>query len=263
VTRLLAAAALVLLALGHGWSLALGIAALVLHDVFAGGVRARMGVKRRRSLAGVGATLMATRLTWRAIGARQFVEAFLAPAIPLAFAYLIPANNPLSAASAERVVRAAAGIALALHAAALANVVVSARPAWAWARSLPWSASQRVWSDVVAFAIPVLISPMVALLIRPRAGIVLLALVPFVAASAALALRRAARRQTGAAGAVPILARGGAIVVGVWPPRVIAALAATPLMVRAAAARERATRATRWEELHHHAGGDPSWTTTR
>lgn len=262
-TRLLAAAALLLFTLGRGWSLALGIAALVLYDVFAGGVRARVRVKRRRSIGGVGATFIATRLTWRAIGARPFVEALLVPAIPLAFAYLIPANNSLSAPSAGRVVRVAAGIALALHAAALANVVVSVRPVWAWARSLPWSAAQRVWSDVVAFSIPVLVSPVVALLLRPRAGIVVLALVPFVAATAALALRRAARRQTGAAGEVVIVAMGGAIVIGVWPLLVIAAVAATPLIVRVAAARERAIRATRWEELHHHAAGDPSWTTTR
>lgn len=105
----------------------------------------------------------------------------------------------LAAVSAERVVRLAAGVALALHAAALANVVVQVRPAWAWARSLPWSAAQRVWSDIAALSIPLLISPAVALLLRPRAGLVVLALVPFVAAAAALAPRHAARRQTGAA----------------------------------------------------------------
>ena len=57
------------------------------------------------------------------------------------------------------------------------------------------------------------------------------------------------------------LASGFAGWVAVLPWLALLALAATPLAWRAAAARDRRQKVSRWDELHHRVLGDPlSWT---
>ena len=83
---------------------------------------------------------------------------------------------------------------------------------------------------------------------------------PFLAARAAGALRRAPERRTGAAG--EILLEGGmtAALLALLPWLALPLLALALPALRAAAERERRQKVSRWLELHHLAVGDPqSW----
>jgi hypothetical protein len=87
-----------------------------------------------------------------------------------------------------------------------------------------------------------------------------LAALPWVAARAAGAMRRAPERLTGASG--EILGEGLllAAAVALLPWVALLPLAAFPLALRFAAERDRRQKVSRWMEIHHLAAGDPqSW----
>ncbi len=133
------------------------------------------------------------------------------------------------------------------------------RPAWPWSRSLPWSAARRVGADALFLGLHA--SPLVLLAawIDP-AALVLLAVLPLLAARAAGAVRRAPERRTGASGEILLEGFFLAALVALLPWTALPALAAAPFAIRAAAERERRQQVSRWLELHHLAAGDPqSW----
>jgi len=112
----------------------------------------------------------------------------------------------------------------------------------------------------VILGAPMVIVPLGLLEVNAVSALTVAALVPFGAATGAMALRSGARRQTGAAGETTIfmLTAGVAIALSAWLALLV--LAAVPIVLRAAARRER-DAATRWSELHHDASGDPIWLT--
>jgi hypothetical protein len=115
-------------------------------------------------------------------------------------------------------------------------------------------------ADGVILGVPALTLVILAARLDPRAAVPLAALVPFVAARAAGAMRRAPERRTGASGEIAL--EGGLLVgaVAVQPWLAVIPVLAVPWAVRAAAERERAQKVSRWLERHHLAAGDPlSW----
>jgi hypothetical protein len=178
------------------------------------------------------------------------------PAFALAAAWFYTRNNALSAAEVGFVARLWSVIAVALYVAAVADIVVTRRPSWPWIRSLPWSSTARSVDDVIAIGAPAFAIAIAAAVVDPAAVPVAVAVIPPLAALATVLLPGAARRLTRVSGAVliagPVL--GTAVAYAPWVAAV--ALVATPLLVRAAARRDRSAIVTGWKELHHDAAGD-------
>jgi hypothetical protein len=199
------------------------------------------------------------RIAWRALKWR-LLSAWMFGLLPLGAALLFVTNNEL----APRHVRLAALLggasAVVFLLADLGEALGVRRPAWPWARSLPWSADRRVRSDAAFLAVHAL--PLLALTakIDLLAGVAVLAVTPWLVARAAGAVRRAPERRTGASGEILIEGFLLAAALALLPWLALLALAGTPWALRVAAERERAQKVSRWLELHHLAVGDPqSW----
>jgi hypothetical protein len=245
------------LAQGGGWALGAALALCIFADLAAGALRrpGRRAAPRERWPA----LPPAPRIAWRALGP-HLAGAYAAGLLPLAAAATFVAHNEIAPVLVARIARLGGGGALAFLFAGLGEALATRRPAWPWARSLPTSAARRVRSDALFLGLHA--APLLALTaaVEPLAAVAVLALAPFLAAQAAAAMRRAPERRTGAAGEILAAALPAAAAVALLPWVAPLLLAATPWMLRAAAARDRRQKVSRWLELHHLAAGDPqSW----
>lgn len=238
-------------------------AALVASDVLAGRIVPARGTRVYEERAGASRpspTHLWIRLTSHAILGTMLVTSLILPALFVAFGYAIVLHNPdLDRATAMRTVRVTGMLALTSFAGALATSIVRMRPAWAWVRSLPWSARQRVTGDAVLIGVALCGLGLALLPLDPRSAAATLLLTAPLAAGAAAATRIGARRQTSAAGEIVLLAVLVGTPVVFWPWASALGLVLTPVLFAAAVRRERRLVVTRWEELHHDAAGDPAW----
>ncbi|HYD54980.1 MAG TPA: hypothetical protein VEA99_20255 [Gemmatimonadaceae bacterium] len=276
--RLAAAAALVASAHGSWLGLVASAALLLAWDRTAGGVRpaplarartsTRVSRARGDAHARLRAGLLASRWIARVLGARAIGEALVLAAIPVAFAALVRANNPeLGEAARLRAARLGADVAIALAAASLAGPLLARRPPWPWARTLPWSAAERLTIDAGTLVVPLVVVGAAAWLValldgtaHPTLVVCALATVACAATSAAAALRVGAHRQTGAVGEATLVALPAAMLFGVWPITAWVAPALVAALLALGARRERlATDAVRWNELRHGIDGDQGW----
>ncbi len=194
-------------------------------------------------------------IAWRALGSRM-IPATVAPLMLCGAAYLYRVNNHLTVAESAGVTRLAVSMALVVTLAAMADLLVVRRPPWPWARSLPAGSRARVLDDVITMAVPAVPTLLVALGLDRRALLVGLVGLPVLALLAAGAIRRAPGRISRASG--EFLITGSAVAVGVtiWPVAALAGLAAIPVLWWHAARADRRLVVTRWQSLHHQAGGD-------
>ena len=258
MARPLALAAALLAAAGTWPWIAAGAALLVAADLAAGPLREPRAAGRPRRLGATGAAFE-TVVAWRALGWRA-VTAPLVTLLPLGAAALFLRNNELAPEHVHLAVRLGGGIGVVLLLADLGEALAVRRPAWPWARSLPWSARRRAAFDAAFLGGHALVAVAVAAALSPLAALALLALLPLLAARAAGAVRRAPERRTGASGEILVEGLLAAAAVALLPWLALALLAATPAALAAAAERERRQKVSRWLELHHLAVGDPqSW----
>lgn len=252
-----------LLAGVEGWPALLAGAALVAAgDVVAGALRGHAPSRPRRRAK----RLLEARIAWRALG-WKLVGAYAVGLLPLASCLFFLANNEgLSASMRVRAAVLAATASSVVLLARLGSRLAVLRPSWPWARSLPWSASRRVAADAAFLAVHTLPFLAVTMAVLPwsweAAGGALasLAFLPPLSVRAAGALRRAPERRTGAAGEILWEGLMASVAVTLLPWCAALLLPATPYLVRAAAARERRQKVSRWLSLHHLAAGDPqSW----
>ena len=263
-TRAIAAVALAF-AIAGTWGASLGcVAILTFADALSpsiGSVR-RANARRSAMPRRASPTAIWIRATWRAMRLEGIAGAAALPVIFGSYAHFIARNNPgIDPSTVATATRVAGALAVAAFSATLANTLLRTRQPWPWARSLPWSSTRRVMVDAIVLGVPMIVVPIGLWPVSGVSSLVVACLLPLAAASGATALRRAGRRQTGAAGetTLTMLLAGAAIVLSPW--LALLALGATPFVVRRGARREREEVATRWSELHHDASGDPAWLT--
>jgi hypothetical protein len=240
--------------LGHWETLAVGIALFVAADLTAGPLRVAV---RRSAVASpaMPGTLPMFRFTWRAVGWRLLAP-MPVPALALAAAWFYTRNNELVGPEVGFVARLWSVIALALYVGAIADIVVTRRPAWPWIRSLPWSSTARAADDALAIGLPGVVVALASGIVDARTAIVALAMLPPIASLAVLLSHGARGRLTRVSGALIAIGIGLGIAVAFYPLLSVPALAMTPLLIRAAAKRDRRQIVTGWHELHHDATGD-------
>ena len=117
-------------------------------------------------------------------------------------------------------------------------------------------AADRALDDAIAIGAPSVIIALAAGIVDARTVLVALAVLPPLSALAAWLLHGARRRLTRVSGAMILIGAALGTVVAFWPWLTVVALAATPLLLRAAARRDRREIVTGWNELHHDAAGD-------
>jgi hypothetical protein len=217
---------------------------------------------RHRPRRSIGATMLPYRIAWRAMSWRA-TGALISAAVPVGFTWLMSVNNQMTGAEGETVLRTGGAVGVVLTLTGLANVLQLRRPAWAWARSLPSSATQRVVHDAAALLAALVPLWVVVTVASVRAGLAVILLSPLLALIAAASMRRATARITGAQGEV--FAIGLLIAVAASQSRwlVLACVACTPAALLLATRRERMLSATQWHERHHSTVGDAmAWTGT-
>lgn len=236
--------------------LAAGAGLLLAADRVAGALSGPRRPPVRRG--GFGFDWIEARILLRALGPRFFGA--YAGAVGLAAAGFFVTNNDLPVVHVALAARLGGATAAVLLLAQMAESLAVLRPAWPWSRSLPWPAARRVRFDVLAMILATLPLVAVTAWIDPLSALPVLAFVPFLAARATGAVRRAPERRTGASGEVFLQGFLGAAAVALLPWVSLLLLAATPWALRAAAERERRQKVSRWLDLHHLAVGDPqSW----
>lgn len=246
--------------LGRWDALVLALVLLAVADVIAGPIALPPRTSARRPVSsrarrGVTARRIALGVAWRAIGWRS-IAALVPGLLLIGWAHLYRVNNELSRTESAGALRLCALIGIVLIAAAAGDLLLIRRPAWPWARSLPWSSRRRVTDD--ALAIGALALPIVALVAREdwRTALVVAATLPLLSALAAGAARRGRGRMSRGGGEMLALGALVAATVSAWPALALACLAVAPLAVLGAARSERRAVVTAWDELHHAALGD-------
>ncbi len=200
-----------------------------------------------------------TLVAARALGP-ALVTAPLLGLLPVGAMTLLRVNNDLTPAVAAGAARLGGGLAVVLVIASLAEHLARRRPAWPWARSLPAGSHRRTAEDATALALPCLVPLVATAILEPVAALTVAACLPTLALRAAGAVRASGRPKTGSIGSFLAEAALLAAWVAVLPWLSLPALAVAPFAWRAAAARDRLQKVSRWEELHHRAVGDPqSW----
>ncbi len=244
-----------------GWGALGGAAILIVLADLAAGPLARTGAPAVRLSGRSGdrlGRLLELRIAWRAMGA-SLLGALALGLLPVGAAYAFTAHNTLAPGDVRLAARLGAGLAAVLVLAQMAEALAVRRPAWPWARSLPWSSARRVGADALLLALHALPLALAAVRVSP-AALASLAILPLLSLRAAGAMRRAPERRMGAAGEILLEGSLLAALVALLPWTALLALAAAPWALRAAAARDRQQKVSRWLELHHLAAGDPqSW----
>ena len=194
-------------------------------------------------------------IAWRALGPRIFPVLIL-PLVLGAAARFYRVNNGLTVAEAGGATRVLTSMALVLTVAGMADLLVTRRPSWPWARSLPVGSRARVLDDVITMVIPTAPTLVMALGLDWRALVLGLATLPALALLAAGAMRRAPGRISRASGEFLVTGSSLALAAAWWPVLAVASLGAVPLLWWHAARADRRLVVTRWQSLHHDAGGD-------
>jgi hypothetical protein len=235
--------------------------------------RGRMARDTRASRAGASpsaspraaAFTLALRWSWRAAGARAWLEALLLATLFVSFTALARRNNPdLAPATLDVIGRIGAGIGVTVAVAAMGAALLARRPPWAWLRTLPWSARGRVAVDLAALAGPALVVIVVIVATGATFGLAALPATLGVATvtvpSAAGALRVGARRQTGAWGEPGLVGLLAVSLLAWWPWLALATpVLGVALALRAERRDRRDDGAVRWSELRHDLASDAGW----
>lgn len=256
-SRPIAYVACILCVSGRWGLLFLGILLLFVTDFISGPLSISRKTKARPS--NLRGYFLNAVIVWRAVKLRIFV-AYLLAAIPISFALLFLSNNQVSPELALKVVTLGGALGVTVFLAFFSNYVAFRRPAWPWARSLPWTARGRILLDsvyLIAFAVPLII---MVLVINWKAFFPLSAFLPAVSLWSSLSIRKGAHLKMGALG--PILSLGfiGSLIIAVIPLFWIVFLIVLPFLLKYAAKCEQNLKVSQWLELHHLAAGDPlSW----
>ena len=159
-------------------------------------------------------------------------------------------------AEAGGVTRLAIEMALVLTLAGMADLLVTRRPSWPWARSLPVGSRARVGDDLITIGLPAAPTLLAALGLDWRAFVIGLATAPVLGLLAVGAMRRAPGRLSRASGEFLVTGSIVALLVTLWPVLTLGGLGAVPLLWWHAARADRRLVVSQWQSLHHHAEGD-------
>ena len=256
-TKPLSFAACVLSTSGHWIFLTIAIVLLIIADQSAGSLSPSR--KSRVSQKSLSSSLSNAIIVFRALRLRILFP-YLPALFVLGLTSLFLSNNTLTPHQMFRAVIFGGTLSVAMFCAFIANSLAVRRPPWPWARSLPWSAKQRITADawlIGLSAIPIFV---LVMLIKIQAIWPVAVCFPPLIFFASLAVRRAFENQLGALWQTLILGTTVSVLVCLIPLISIVFLAMTPLVIKYGVEQEKQQKVSRWLEMHHLAAGDSlSW----
>jgi len=257
LTRPLAVAACLLSVWGKWPLLLAGVLAIVVCDLVSGPLLpVRKHPHFHRGLKGY---LFYATISWRALKLR-FLASYIFALLVIGASALFISNNSFNPRLSTKAVLFGGALSLAIVCAGTGSILASRRPSWPWARSLPWSARQRIVMDSLflgVHALPVLI--LVAIMNLSAAAPLALSL-PLLTLYTSLVIRRSSEYRMGVSGKIFLLGLPGSFLITLLPFISILYLASAPLALKYATKEERRQKVSRWLELHHLAAGDSlSW----
>lgn len=254
IAAILSVAAAICAATG-GWVwMTLALVLLAAVDLLAGPLRNPPPARAWRPAG----PLFSARIVMRALGP-SIAGPYMVSLIPIGAALLFTMNNTPPPGIAAGVARFGGALSLTLFICGIVDRLVVRRPVWPWARSLPWSAANRILADaelLAALGLPVII---LAGALNPGAALQVAPVIPILVLRGASFVRRARERKTGAGGLLLegfFVSATVALIDWTW----VVWLAATPAAFLAARKADMSLKATRWVERHHASAGDSlSW----
>jgi hypothetical protein len=256
-TKPLSFAACVLSTSGHWIFLTIAIVLLIIADQSAGSLSPSR--KSRVSQKSLPSSLSNAIIVFRALRLRILFP-YLPALFVLGLTSLFLSNNTLTTHQMFRAVIFGGTLSVAMFCAFIANSLAVRRPPWPWARSLPWTAKQRITADawlIGLSAIPILV---LVMLIKIQATWPVAVCFPPLIFFASLAVRRAFKNQLGALWQILIVGITTSMLVCLIPLISIVFLAMTPLLIKYGVELEKQQKVSRWLEMHHLAAGDSlSW----
>jgi hypothetical protein len=247
----LSISAAILVLFASGWLAAASVGILILVDLTAGPIRESSRSRRPWSSAG---SFLTSRIAWRAVGWR-ILGAYVPAVAALGATALFIGNNAPPANLANGALRLGGSLSLALFLSRLAHKLATRRPAWHFARSLPWSSASRILADCAfmgLLTVPLFI--IIAALDRYAVPVALSAL-PFLSMRASGYIRTIPEHRVHAG---LFLLEGFVVSASLallpWTS-LIWLLSAGPAFL-SARQRERHQKVSRWQELHFTAEGD-------
>ena len=257
ITRPLAALSCVSLGSGYLPFIFGGTILLVVTDLMSGPLSpTRRPLIFRNAFRG---SLMSVTIAWRALRLRIFIPYVLALGVMGATSLFI-SNNSLNISLTVKAVRFGGVLSIVLFCATVSNMLSARRLPWPWARSLPWSARERIVLD--SFFISLLIIPILILVawMNSKAVFPVAVSLPVLALFSSYAIRRAPECRAGASGIILCFGMLAALSITLIPLLSFVFLALTPLALKYAVEGEQSQKVSRWLELHHLAAGDSlSW----
>jgi hypothetical protein len=198
-------------------------------------------------------------LGWRALGPRLFIP-YLVALFPLGAARLFALNNNPAPALSDAMGRFGGAMSLVTFSALFSHLLALRRPPWPWARSLPWSARQKILLDSLFIGLHSLPLLVLTTMMSPPAVWPLVIGYPSLALWAALSVRHTSSSRLGALGRIFTAGTLAALLLGLLPWASFFVLSLTPFILIQGIDVEKRQKVSRWLELHHLAAGDSlSW----
>jgi hypothetical protein len=198
-------------------------------------------------------------IAWRAIAGR-LPAVLITPLLALGGTVFFVINNQMSGAGKTAAIRLGALLAAGLLVAGLAESLALMRPAWPWARSLPWSAGDRIKSDAMLLGAAAVAWMLPAAFADFPGTAIGCAAIPLIALRGASGIRSYSGRRPGPAARLSLesIVISGSMAITPWAA--LPALLLIPVAYRWAVIHERRFKVTAWKEQHHLAAGDTlSW----
>jgi len=257
ITRPLAVIACVFSTSSHWWLVFGSIILLITTDITSG----PLSPTRRRSRfhKALKGSLLNVTISWRALRLRLFIP-YLLSLLVLGITALFLLNNVFDFSLSIKAVRFGGALSIALLYGIVANTLATRRPPWPWARSLPWSARERIFIDSFFLSLHTIPLLILVALMNLKAIWPLIISLPVFTLFASQAIRRAPEDRMGASGRILLVGVLGALSVSLLYFISLLFLALTPLVLEYAVKEEQRQKVSRWLELHHLAAGDSlSW----
>ncbi|MBN1222662.1 MAG: hypothetical protein JXB23_05405 [Candidatus Aminicenantes bacterium] len=198
---------------------------------------------------------LSASIAWRALRFRIVIP-YLLSFLVLGLTRVFVQNNTFPSSIYYRAVCFGGALSLFLYCAVIAGRLSERRPSWPWARSLPWSARERVFIDAVILGFLSLPQLILIAVIDVRALWPVLGGLPLLVVAAALIMRRGHRYRLGAMEMTTYVGAAAAVTICLLPWISLLYLALTPLALKVAADEEKNQKVSRWHEMQHLAAGD-------
>lgn len=229
-----------------------GVILLVLTDILAGPLFFKKDKKSLKTSSGL---FFLSSISWRALGFR-LIPPYLYSTGILGLSSLFLTNNNFSFSLSQKILRGAGTLGLVTFFIFLSGQLSYRRPLWPWARSLPWSARQRILRDT--FFLGIHLIPLLSVIGFMGLHVMgtLLGCSPLLSVLAARSLNPTLETRFGSAGKILPFGCILSLLMALSSWTALFCLPAFFIALNSAIFEEKNLKVSVWQEVRHLAAGD-------